>query len=143
MEIFGLFGSDFKGSIAVERRGTTAGWIVGLEPLDDLDTIEIGIFDEDAITAGDGRRLAEGDAVFGEISSRRLDIVHTQGEMARAGRIGFGLEQEVQLLRAEVEPDYGEIERLGLRDLPQAQNFAIETPTASQIGDENRDMVNR
>jgi hypothetical protein len=61
--------------------------------------------------------------------------------MAWTNRIGLVLDQQVQVLIAEIKSQYLEVECPRFSDLLQADQIAIETPAAFDVGDENRDMV--
>src|SRR5262249_3443337 len=104
--------------------------VVGPEPLDDFDAVAVGIVDEETIRPGNRRRLLGGQAVLLEIAARLLGVGHAQGEMARAERVGFVLEQQVQVLVAQVKPHHHKIEGARLVDLLQAQQVAVEPPAA-------------
>jgi hypothetical protein len=62
--------------------------------------------------------------------------------MARADGVGPVLEQQVQLLVAEVEPHDHEIEGPRLGDFLQPQHVAVEAPAALHVADDDRNVVN-
>src|SRR5262249_35000841 len=96
---------------------------------------------EEPIAARDRRGFFRGNAVFAEVSPCRLSILDAQGEVARADRVGVGLEQQVQLLIAQIKPEDAKTEGSRLGDLLQAEKVPIEASAPFQIRDQNRDVI--
>jgi hypothetical protein len=69
------------------------------------------------------------------------DIADTQGEVPRTDRVGLRLEQQVELLVAEVEPEGDEVERPRLGDFLEAEHVAIELSAPLDIGDQNGNVI--
>ena len=80
--------------------------VIRPQPLDDLDPVAVRIGDEEAIRARDRRRLLAGDAVLLEMLAGAASIRHAQREVPRAMRIRLVLQQEMDVLIAEVEPEH-------------------------------------
>ena len=128
-------------SRAVERRRAALRGIVRLQPLDDLDAVAVGIADEEPVAAGDRRRLGDGDAAAATMFAGLVHVADSQSEVARADRVGGRFLQEVQLLTAEVEPEGDEVERPRLGDLAEAEHVPVERPTALDVDDQDRDVI--
>jgi hypothetical protein len=65
----------------------------------------------------------------------------SQGEVARAERVGPVLEQQMQVLVAQVEPEDDEVEGARPGNLLQAQQIAIEAPASLHVGDDDGYMI--
>src|SRR5262249_30926345 len=111
------------------------------QPLDDFDSVTVGVVDEEAVGAGNRRRLLRSYAVFAEVQARRLCVGYAQGEVPRAAAIRLRLEEQVQLLVAEFKPDDDEIESARFVDFLEAEQVAIKAPAAPDIRDDDGDMI--
>ena len=87
---------------------------------------------EEAVRAGNYGGLLRLQAEPLTILPGSCHITYTQGEMARADRVGLVFQQAVQVLIAEVEPEHLEVERARLVDRRQAEQVAIKAPLRSR-----------
>src|SRR5262249_28329622 len=87
------------------------------------------------------RRFLRGDAVFAQVVPSGPGISDAQGEMSRTDTVCFVLEQQVQVLIAEVEPDDDEIERARLVDLLEPEDVAVKPAAALDVGDDDGTVV--
>jgi hypothetical protein len=76
-----------------------------------------------------------------KVGAGGLDLGDAQREVPRAGRVRPVLEQQVDVLVAQVEPDDDEVERPRLGNLLQAEHVAVEPPAPLHVGDDDRNMV--
>ena len=88
--------------------------------------------------AGDERYPVHLDALLLQIADGGIDVVDSDREVVRAGRLGIGLHQ-VHLLAAGVEP----VPRaeIGARQLRHAERVTIEGETLLRVGDADGDVV--
>src|SRR5436190_7605002 len=110
-------------------------------PLDDLDAVAVRVVDEEAVGAGDRCRFLRGNAKLAEVGPGAGGVCDAQREVTGAAGVGPVLEQQVQVLIAQVEPDDHEVESPRLVDLLQAEYVMIKAPAALDVGDNHGTMV--
>src|SRR5262249_50206147 len=118
----------------VERRRPAHRRVVRPQPLDDLVAVAVRVGDEEAVAVGDRRRLLGGDVMLAEMGPGGLGVLDAECKMAWAERVCLGLEQQMQLLATEFEPQHAEVERPRLGDLLQPEHVAVEVAAAAEVG---------
>ena len=88
--------------------------------------------------AGDERDPVDLDAPLLQIADGAIDVVNSDCEVVRTGRLGVRLHQ-VDLLAASVEP----VPRaeIGARQLRHAEHVAVKVETLLRVGDADGDMM--
>jgi len=82
-----------------------------------------------------------GHAVGREVSPGRVNVAHAQGEVTGAQCVRLLLEQQVQVLVAQIEPDHDEIKCPRPGDLSQSQQIAVKAPAALHVSNDYRAVV--
>jgi NAD(P)-dependent dehydrogenase (short-subunit alcohol dehydrogenase family) len=123
-----------NGTLHSELRAISR-WVVCSGPLNQFDTIAIGVGNEEPIGPGYRRRLFRCNAVLAEVGACGSGVVNSQREMARTDAVWPILQQEVQMLFAQVVPDDHEVEGSRLGDFLEAEDLAVEPTATSQISD--------
>src|SRR5262249_1477675 len=119
----------------------TRDWVVGHEPLNDLDAIPVRVGDEEPVARGDRRGFLRLDSAGLTVGPRGPGVGHAEGEVAWADRVRLRLLQEMELLIPEVEPEGDEVEGLRFGDFLQAEDSAVEPATRRQVSDEDGDVI--
>jgi len=68
-------------------------------------------------------------------------ILHTQGKVARADRVGAVLEQQMKVVIAQVKPQDREIKRPRFIDFLETEDISIKPPAALHVADYDRAMI--
>src|SRR5262249_19535785 len=90
--LFTIARGDQPGSVAdwrvlpVELSRATRDWVVGHEPLNDLDAIPVRVGDEEPVARGDRRGFLRLDSAGLTVGPRGPGVGHAEGEVAWAGR---------------------------------------------------------
>src|SRR5207245_2388950 len=96
---------------------------------------------EKTVRTGNRCGLLNANAFAAEVTPGRSDVADAQGEMARTERVGLFLQQQMNLLVAELKPEHDEIKRARLVDLLQTEHVSVEAAAALDIGDDDRRVI--
>jgi hypothetical protein len=108
-------------------------WLVQLEQVAEW------IMEEGLVPgAGDERDAVHLDALLLQVGDGGIDVVDSDREVVRTGRLGVGLHQ-VYLLAASVEPVPPA--EVGARQLCHAEHVAVKGETLLRVGDADGDMM--
>ena len=88
--------------------------------------------------ARDERDPVHLDALVLQVGDRGIDVVDSDREVVRTGRLGIGFHQ-MHLLAAGIEP--APWAKIGARQLRHAEHVAIEGETLLRVGDADGDVV--